>query len=111
MPKLPKFFDKVMHFGAYAGLAFLFGLWLASRRGWDRLSPFPIIATLAIYGIIDEVLQPYVNRSADMIDWTADVLGACVGVAVLLTLKGRLGAMLTAPPVPSRPAKNSVETD
>lgn len=76
--------DKLKHFGAYFILAFLLSLNLYFQERWKNLafSPF-IYAFLActIYGVIDELHQILVpNRSAEFLDWLADLSGSFVGV-------------------------------
>lgn len=94
MEKLPKFSDKLMHFGAYAGLSFLFALWRASGRGWKNWSPLFVLFVMAIYGIADELLQKPVNRSAEVADWIADILGSAAGIVVFIALQKPLRARL-----------------
>ena len=78
----PNFWDKALHFLAYAGLAFL----LACVRGY-RSPPtlrtyLGLLALVALYGVVDELLQLVVpNRYADIKDWCADMLGAIAGLA------------------------------
>jgi len=83
--------DKLAHCAAYAGLAFLFAaVWL----GWKRHS-WPVFAAiasgLAIYGILDEISQVPVGRTADVYDWFADLLGISLGLLLhaVLTYFGR----------------------
>ena len=77
---LGQFYDKFLHFGAYAGLAFLLAatLTVLRRRRGALLLP---LAIAAIYGCVDELSQRAVpGRHAGIDDWIADVLGAGVGV-------------------------------
>lgn len=97
MERLPKFSDKVMHFGAYAGLAFLFALWRASRRGWNNWSPLVVLFVMALYGVADELLQKPVNRSAEVADFMADMLGSATGIAVFYVMQRRLRSLLSRP--------------
>jgi VanZ family protein len=101
MDRMPKFSDKVMHFGAYFGLAFLFSLWRASRRGWDAWSPMLVVVVIALYGVADELLQGPVNRSPEVADWTADVIGAIGGVVMFMALQKRLRRLFSATPLHS----------
>jgi len=72
--------DKLLHFGAYAGLAFLLAAALSCFRA--RLGSFLFALLIAaLYGVFDELTQmPVPGRQADVHDWVADVLGAGVGV-------------------------------
>ena len=65
--------DKVLHFGAYAGLAFLLVLW----RGPSRWVGCAVI--LLLYSIADELLQIPVGRSCELGDLIADWCGATFG--------------------------------
>ena len=81
---LPGHSDKIIHFVAYGGLAALLMSLRASR------GPFPwtsIVARwlfLAFYGAFDEITQALVNRSPDLEDWYADLLGAAVGLGFVI---------------------------
>lgn len=72
--------DKVVHFGAYAALAWLAALALRTM-GWlnwkTALATFFVAIT---YGAVDELLQPYFHRNADVADWVADAVGAALGL-------------------------------
>lgn len=72
--------DKACHFAAFAALAFLTCWAVSSRR---RLTPavyLAILALLAVYAAVDELLQaPIPHRSPDPLDWLADVAGAACG--------------------------------
>ncbi|MCH7526674.1 MAG: VanZ family protein [Planctomycetes bacterium] len=73
------FLDKVVHATAYAILATLCAWWAwrsgtRFRRAWF----FKWIVIFAVYAVADELLQPYFNRSAEFLDWLADVLGVLI---------------------------------
>ena len=70
--------DKVIHFGAYLGLAWLLGLTLASRgrRVWVA------VPLLLVFGAVDELTQIPVGRTADVWDWLADAAGIMVGTTI-----------------------------
>jgi VanZ family protein len=75
-----KVYDKFLHFGAYAGLAFLLAATLATIRLRHGTLLVPVIVA-AIYGCFDELSQMAVpGRQCDVADWAADVFGAGVGV-------------------------------
>ena len=77
---LGKINDKLLHFGAYAGLAFLLAATLTSLRVRHGALLLPLIVAAA-YGCVDELSQLAVpGRYAEVADWTADVIGAGVGV-------------------------------
>lgn len=73
--------DKLVHFTAYAGLAFLIAGCFS--RGGKRLSVLAnclIWLVVIAYGVFDEFSQPRFGRSCDLLDWYADVAGATVGL-------------------------------
>ncbi len=73
--------DKLLHFVAYAGLGFL-AVMAVGAMGRLRWSLLPLIFLgLAAFAAFDELTQPLVSRTADWLDWYADVAGAAVGIA------------------------------
>ena len=80
---VPNVGDKTLHLVGYFGLAG--ALWLALYAYRTRL-PWRPILTLAImsaYGAIDEITQPYFQRSCDIRDWYTDVLGTLAAIVLL----------------------------
>jgi VanZ family protein len=77
--------DKVMHFVAYLLLSFL--LWFAvnpdKKVRWRKPAVWFILFVVVWYGVIDEWLQMYVGRNADVHDFFADLTGAVTGLAIL----------------------------
>ena len=72
--------DKLLHFGAYAGLAFLLAAALKSLRVRHGTLLLPMVVA-AVYGCVDELSQMAVpGRRAEVADWAADVFGAGLGV-------------------------------
>ncbi|MBC8352845.1 MAG: VanZ family protein [Planctomycetes bacterium] len=72
--------DKLLHFGAYAGLAFLLAATLTTMRMRHGALLVPMVVA-AIYGCVDELTQMAIpGRQADVADWAADVFGAGLGV-------------------------------
>ena len=74
--------DKLLHFGAYFGLAFLMATRLQSLRPvtWRAML---VIWSLAVFtGIVDELTQmlPGINRHCEFNDWLADIAGAACGL-------------------------------
>ena len=78
-----RFFDKLLHFVAYALLGILF------YRAYDtlplrdnyKLLIFISIASATLYGISDEIHQYFVpSRHADMADGVANMIGSICGV-------------------------------
>mgnify|MGYP001575085830 CR=1 FL=1 len=75
--------DKVYHFTAFFGLSFLLCSCVASFRRLGTATYAAIVGLVAAYGVCDELTQMLVpNRSADPLDWLADVSGAILGVLI-----------------------------
>lgn len=79
------YFDKILHFAAYA---FLGGLLLRALKTLPikdniRLAMILSITLSALYGISDEIHQHYVPyRDADIMDALADIIGSIFGVYI-----------------------------
>ena len=65
--------DKVIHLLAFAALSFPL-----SRTG--RFGLIPVFVGAGGFGGFIELIQPSFNRSADMSDWVADILGVALGI-------------------------------
>lgn len=74
--------DKVLHCGAYLGLATLLLTWRISRGPVLFRDIVLIWLMIGLYGIFDEVTQPLVGRHADIEDWLADLTGAAIGLGI-----------------------------
>lgn len=87
LPGAPPSSDKVLHFVAFGGLAFLFWRFLEAQgmRMTPRVVAFSAVV-LVIYAAIDEYLQQFVGRSTDLEDFLADVGGIVIALAVLSAL-------------------------
>ena len=72
-PPAPEGSDKLVHFIAFAALAFPL-----ARTG--RFGLMPVFIGASAYGGIIEIIQPSFNRSADVNDWIADVVGVVLGI-------------------------------
>ena len=79
------FSDKTMHYLAYFVLACL--LWFAvspdKKANWRRPRVWLVLLIVIAYGILDEILQGCVGRSASVHDFIADTIGALTGFAVV----------------------------
>ena len=79
------FSDKTMHYLAYFILACF--LWFAvspyKKANWRQFRPWLMFSIVILYGILDEVLQGFTGRSADLFDFLADIIGALTGFAVV----------------------------
>jgi VanZ family protein len=80
--------DKVLHFLAYAGLAFLAASYQRFRKGSISLLDVALVWTVAVsYGVLDEITQIPVGRTADPLDWLADAAGAAAGLVAFLAMR------------------------
>ncbi len=78
-----RFFDKLLHFGAYALLGVLFfrAYETLPIKDKPRLLIGISIATATLYGISDEIHQYFVPfRQADILDAVANTVGSTCGV-------------------------------
>ena len=82
-------FDKLVHFGIYAGLAFLLTAWLAVRQRFEKAVLYAVVVAvvLATYGAVDEISQSPVGRTTDLFDWLADVTGLGFGLAAFFAVR------------------------
>ncbi|MCA9098798.1 MAG: VanZ family protein [Planctomycetaceae bacterium] len=93
--------DKTLHFLAYFGLYFLLVFDRLSRNAFSWGRAGGLVVLCALYGIADELLQIPVGRSADVLDWYADMRGVLTSLAIIATT-----AFLTrkfTPPQPDSP--------
>ena len=74
-PPAPEGSDKLVHLIAFAALA----LPLA-RTG--RFGLLPVFVGASAFGGIIELIQPSFNRSADVNDWIADIVGVILGIGL-----------------------------
>ena len=72
-PPAPEGSDKLVHLAAFAALAFPL-----ARTG--RIGLLPVFIGASAFGGIIELIQPSFNRSADVNDWIADVVGVILGI-------------------------------
>ncbi|MDZ4853136.1 MAG: VanZ family protein [Pirellulaceae bacterium] len=85
-----RYSDKLLHFTAYAGLAFLLAWALPTVPKHKRLNIL-MAGFLAIsYGVMDEISQTPVGRQADIMDWVADSCGAIVGLTFYAILRWQI---------------------
>lgn len=79
----PSLSDKLLHFGAYAGLALLFAVaWETSTGRLNGRHLRILWVAIAALAVVDEVTQLLVDRDAEFGDWLADAAGAAVGLLV-----------------------------
>jgi VanZ family protein len=79
--------DKFAHVGAYAGLGFFTALWVALNRPLTARLVLALILTIALYGVVDEWLQQFFDRTPDREDWLADISGATFGILLVWLLQ------------------------
>ncbi len=89
--------DKSFHFLAYLILTFL--LWFtvsgSKRVDWRKATPWWVLLTILVYGILDEWSQSYVaGRSCDVLDFVADLAGAIMGLIWFSILTFWLASLL-----------------
>ena len=73
-PPVPRGSDKVVHLIAFAALSFPL-----ARTG--RFGLLPVFLGASIFGGLIELIQPSFNRSADLNDCIADMIGVAIGIA------------------------------
>lgn len=82
--------DKLLHFTAFFGLCFLL-CWAISTNKEKRFKNVIIaLAICVIYAIFDELSQIPIGRSAEVLDFLADVSGALTGAVVYSLLRAAL---------------------
>ena len=74
-PPAPEGSDKLVHFIAFAALAFPL-----ARTG--RFGLLPVFIGASAFGGVIELIQPSFNRSADVNDWVADTVGVILGIGL-----------------------------
>lgn len=104
IPKAPSLhiqhIDKVFHFLAYAGLAFLLAWSLPTIPNHPILNILLAAFISISYGVVDECLQIPVGRTADILDWIADSVGAVSGLMAYGILRRWLMKRGKSQPVP-----------
>lgn len=79
-------FDKIVHFAFYSGETALLLAVFDPRRSLRWLL---LLATVFCSGVIELVQGAYLNRSCDIFDMAANVLGALFGMLVYSVLRKR----------------------
>lgn len=78
--------DKIYHMSAYGVLGMLLFATLQAS-GWTlRQSCIGVLGIGMVYGVIDELTQPYFRRSAEVADWFADVVGLLTALLICLAV-------------------------
>ena len=74
-PPTPEGSDKLVHLAGFAALAF-------PLARTNRISLLLTLMGASAFGGLIELIQPTFNRSADLNDWIADILGVMLGIAL-----------------------------
>ena len=69
-PPAPEGSDKLVHFIAFAALAFPLG----------RIGLLPVFVGASVFGCSIELIQPNFKRSTDINDLVADIFGVTMGI-------------------------------
>ncbi len=82
--RLPEFHtsDKILHTVGYAVLAAVFWMTLLAHGSPFGRRVLIVGGVLALYGALDEITQPLVNRYAAVDDWCFDVIGVAIALTV-----------------------------
>ena len=72
-PSAPDRGDKLVHLVFFSALSFPL-----SRTG--RFGLIPVFLGACAFGGVIELIQPSFNRSADVNDWIADIVGVAIGI-------------------------------
>jgi len=93
----PYSLDKLQHLTAFAALAALLNA-LAAVVGWRSWNhAAAIVCFIAVYAMVDEATQ-ISPRQPEVLDWLADVTGACLGVLLFAVVSRFRAASLPAGP-------------
>lgn len=78
------YIDKAAHVTGYALLGLLGGAY-AQRTGVKRGTAWYAkwLLVYGLYAAVDELTQPYVNRSASVSDWIVDIIGVVLAFVVV----------------------------
>ena len=85
--------DKSLHLASYLILAFLSAFATSTRHSLRLRSYLVLFLLIAAYGVIDELLQIPINRTADVVDWAADVTGGMIGLALFAATQWAIPAL------------------
>jgi VanZ family protein len=81
-------FDKLIHVGLFAGVAFLM-LW-AEKSGLDPRAVTVIVVTAVLAGLIEVIQGVLPFRAMDGWDFLAGVIGAVIGAVAQIAIASRL---------------------
>ena len=92
--------DKVAHFGLYFLLTYLGAARLVASGAGVSARTFVLWGVFyGVYGVVDELTQPWIRRTADLADWLVDLVGiaSATWIAVIRLRNARLSAPQDAP--------------
>ncbi len=82
--------DKIEHFTAYFLLGILLSLTLLFQNKFLKIKKYFSLFTgviIGLYAALDEIHQLFVpGRDCDIFDWTADIIGASIGILLIIFL-------------------------
>lgn len=82
--------DKIEHFSAYFILGILLSLTLLFQNKFSKIKKYFTLFTgliIGLYAALDEIHQLFVpGRDCDILDWTADMIGASIGILLIIFL-------------------------
>jgi VanZ family protein len=90
--------DKLAHFLVYALLGALLWLVLAPGRRIASTCMW-VLSIVLIYGAVDELTQPFLNRFCAWDDFADNAAGGTTAAVLMAMLWGRYAAALPSPPV------------
>lgn len=83
--------DKILHFGAFGGLAFLVAWALPTREGKAFQRAAWTLGLIIGYAALDELTQKFIpGRHCSLGDFIADSLGAVAGLTAYFAIKAAL---------------------
>jgi len=77
--------DKLAHALVYGAITFLFIL--SIRTSPTLLSASLLFFAIFAVGTVDELTQPFVNRTASLTDWLADIAGTSTALLCSVCFK------------------------
>ncbi len=92
----PANFDKVLHWSANCGLAFLIAVWLSTGRRVGLKELGGILGVVCAYAIFDELSQVPVGRDCEFLDAVADCAGGMTGLAAFVALRSAVKRLAAA---------------
>ena len=82
--------DKIEHLSAYFLLGILLSLALLFQNKFLKIKKYFTLFTglfIGLYAALDEIHQLFVpGRECDIMDWTADMIGASIGILLIIFL-------------------------